>query len=121
MSKMQGELQGMPEWENIRLVSVTVDPEHDTPEQLRIYAGWMNADAQRWLFLTGPLADVRELVRGGFKLVADDSPANEAEPIVHSQKFVLVDRKLRVRGYYDAEEAEGYAKLMTDLKRVVKE
>src|SRR5262249_37844945 len=46
LARLQHELAGEP---NVRLVSLTVDPDHDTPETLNRYAGTYNADADRWL------------------------------------------------------------------------
>jgi cytochrome oxidase Cu insertion factor (SCO1/SenC/PrrC family) len=54
------------------LVSISVDPEHDTPEILARYAQNFKAQAQRWLFLTGEKAAVHRLVRDGFHLGLQD-------------------------------------------------
>jgi protein SCO1/2 len=98
--------------DDLRLVSVSVDPVHDTPEVLRDYAVKAGA-GDGWLFLTGPRDAVARLVHDGFKLAfADDGPA--AQPITHSDRFVLVDRSLRIRGYYLATDADDLARLRAD-------
>jgi len=96
----------------VRLVSFTVDPAHDTPDVLRAYAARAGA-AESWLFVTGPRDALSTLLRDGFKVAyADDGPA--AAPITHSDRFVLVDRELRIRGYYHGTEAAEMARLARD-------
>lgn len=61
---------------DFRLVSITLDPERDTPETLTAYAAHLNADAQRWLFLTGDKDRIYRLARKGFYLnVVDPADA----------------------------------------------
>lgn len=100
----------------VRLVSVSIDPAHDTPEVLAAYAARHGA-SPRWRFLTGDPAAVRALARDGFKLGVDEVPG-EADPglaIAHSDRFVLVDAAGRVRGYYDPFDPESLARLERDL------
>lgn len=116
LARLERELPSDPP---LRFVSVSVDPAHDTPPVLERYARSFRAPA-RWLFLTGETGAVHELVRGGFKLGVDFVPPEEAgaaaEPIVHSTRFVLVDGKARIRGYYDAFDGDAMARLKKDLK-----
>lgn len=96
----------------VRLVSITVDPAHDTPEVLRAYAAQAGARAG-WLFLTGPRDAIAALLRDGFKVAwADDGPPSA--PITHSDRFVLVDRALQIRGYYHGTEEGDVARLARD-------
>jgi protein SCO1/2 len=82
----------------VQLVSFSVDPTHDTPEVLRAYAERAGA-GPGWLFVTGPREAVAALLRDGFHVAwADNGPPGD--PITHSDRFVLVDRRLRIRGYY---------------------
>ena len=101
----------------VRLVSFSVDPEHDTPEVLADYAEAFGA-SRRWYFLTGPKAEISELALKGFRLALDpDPPAGTAppeEPIVHSTRFVLVDGRGRIRGYYDGMRRNGVEQLERD-------
>lgn len=100
----------------VRLVSISVDPEHDTPEVLQRYAGSFQA-TDRWLFLTGGREDVRRLCVEGFKLGLDmePGPGMGPEPILHSTRFVLVDGRGGIRGYYEAFDEDSTAKLKRDL------
>lgn len=107
---------------DVRLVSFSVDPARDTPEVLRVYAQRWEADPQRWLFLTGERDALYTLIGKGFQLaVAERTAGAEADPaelITHSDRFVLVDRDLRIRGYYRPLEEEGLTKLVADISRL---
>jgi protein SCO1/2 len=109
MADLQKALVGS---EEIALVSFSVDPTHDTPEVLRAYAERAGAKGH-WLFLTGPRDDLASLLTDGFHVAfADDGPAEA--PITHSDRLVLVDRELRIRGYYHGRDAEDLARLTRD-------
>ena len=96
----------------VRLVSFSVDPAHDRPEVLRDYAARAGA-GESWLFATGARDELATLLRDGFKLAfADDGPP--ASPITHSDRFVLVDRALRIRGYYHGTDPDDVARLARD-------
>lgn len=91
--------------EGIRLVSITVDPEHDTPEVLREYAEKIQAEPARWTLLTGDLEAIRALLEDGFKVpVGEGTTATGVFDIAHTGKLVLVDREGRIRGYYDIDD-----------------
>ena len=103
----------------IGLLSFTVDPDHDSPEVLTLYARKFNADPQRWFFLTGEKADVIRLVRDGFLLpVVENAAALPGERVAHSTKMVLIDSQSRVRGWYDGDDAASLDKLAADAKRL---
>jgi protein SCO1/2 len=118
MAKLDREL---PEDLDVRLVSFSVDPEHDTPQVLQRYARSYQAP-DRWLFLTGSKDEMYRLSRQGFKLGVDipqPTPGAPApEPILHSTRFVLVDGQGRIRGYYDGFDEESMKKLVRDLEAV---
>ena len=101
---------------DVTLVSFTVDPGHDTPEALRAYATAHGA-APGWLFVTGDRDVVAGLLKDGFHVAfADDGPPTG--PITHSDRFVLVDETLRIRGYYHGDDPEDLARLADDAKRL---
>ena len=94
----------------IRLVSISVDPEHDTPEVLKEFAKGLGVDPVRWTLLTGDPAAVRRLVVFGFKTpVVPELPGAPGAPepidIAHTGKLVLVDGAGRIRGYYDSDDS----------------
>jgi protein SCO1 len=85
----------------VRFVSISVDPERDTPDVLYLYAEDAGADHARWTFLTGYTEEIYTLSRQGFLLGVDAEGGTLKEPIMHSQRFVLVDPDGAIRGYYD--------------------
>jgi cytochrome oxidase Cu insertion factor (SCO1/SenC/PrrC family) len=116
MASLQQAWQVAESWEDIRLVSITVDPGHDTPEVLRQYAERHNADHDHWRFLTGDAEQIMTLCREGFKL-----PVSAGPPITHSAKFVLVDPQGFLRGYYDSGSEVEIGNLKRDLAAVLEE
>jgi protein SCO1/2 len=102
----------------LSFVSFSVDPSRDTPERLAIYAVRYGADA-RWTLLTGAREAIQRLCVQGFRLAFDDQPEVAQEPILHSVRFVLVDRTGQIRGYYDATEAQAMARLRQDVTRLL--
>jgi cytochrome oxidase Cu insertion factor (SCO1/SenC/PrrC family) len=87
--------------EDVICVSISVDPAHDTPKVLHEYGRMFEAEPGKWLFMTGQKSQIFELAVKGFKVaVADESQASDQ--ILHSTRFVLVDRLGRIRGYYKA-------------------
>jgi protein SCO1/2/putative membrane protein len=85
-----------------------VDPEHDTPEVLADYAQRFGAERDRWWFLTGPPADVLDLIVRRFKLGVSLNgrmdPSRGAEAIAHSDRLALVDRGNKVVSYFDSND-----------------
>jgi protein SCO1/2 len=104
MKSLQERL-GRTDVKGIRLVSISVDPERDTPERLRTYAKQLGIDPARWTLLAGESDRLRELLEGGFKVPLGEPPAAGASviDIAHSGKLVLVDGQSRIRGYYDSD------------------
>jgi protein SCO1/2 len=107
--------------DGVRLVSITVDPVHDVPAVLKRYAEGVGA-GPRWTFLTGPREDVYRLAKDGFKLEAAEVPPGAPPagdgPFLHSSKFVLVDGRGQVRGYYDSDDAAALERLVADAGRI---
>jgi len=108
---------------DVRLVSITVDPVHDTPSVLAEYAARLAAAPDRWLFLTGARAAITQLAVAGFRLgvgeVAAPSPGGRGPAIPHSARLVLVDRRGEVRGYYRTDEPEALEALERNVRRVL--
>lgn len=104
----------------VGLLTITVDPEGDTPERLRAYARAHGADPRRWVFLRGSLTDTYQLLFAGFQLPmsADPKAAPEAR-VMHSTRFVLVDRDAAIRGYYDGLNDLDNDALARDARRLL--
>jgi len=109
-----------PAYADILFLSHTVDPLNDSLEVLRRYARRYQADSSRWKFVTGDPAAIYRQGNNGYLLSAmEDSTA--AEQFVHDQRFVLVDKRRHIRGFYDGTDTEEVGRLATDLKMLMKE
>ena len=104
--KLRDEVKDAPP---LRMVSFTIDPARDTPEALATYAKNFGANPDKWYFLTGAQRDLHHLSRDVFML------GNIDGTLEHSTRFVLVDAKSRIRGFYDSADAESMEKLKKDL------
>jgi cytochrome oxidase Cu insertion factor (SCO1/SenC/PrrC family) len=103
MSELQRELAGSP----VRLVTVSVDPETDTPEVLSRYARSLGADPERWLFLTGDERQIDALALSALAARAKDPSAPVGMQVTHSTRLLVVDAAGRIRGLYPGETGEG--------------
>jgi len=104
----------------VQLLSFTTDPARDTPEVLRDYAERYQADPDAWQFLTGPEDKLVPLIVEGFHLGVQALPPPPTSPsghhhdeeaqndyeVMHSTRFVLIDRQGRIRAWYDGRELE---------------
>ena len=117
MARIQTDLRGRG-WDDVQLVSISVDPENDTPEILAAYAVKHGAQEGSWQFLTGQRDEIWSLGVDGFQLPIANAEDGLDGPILHSNKFVLTDRQGRIRGYYDALEKPARVKLFRDLEIV---
>jgi protein SCO1/2 len=121
MARLQGEFADQPD---VRLVTFTVDPERDDPEQLAAYAARFGADPTRWLFLTGKSDEMHELIVKGFKLAA--SGPGDGPGVHHSTRLAVVDRAGCLRGYFSGlpnyemgETEEDFDRNLRQLKETV--
>jgi protein SCO1 len=121
--KMQRLGERLRDASGVHLVSISVDPEHDTPPVLTEFASRYRADPSRWKFLTGPPADVRRAVEEGFRIAVERGAAlaDGTPNIVHGTHFVLFDRQLRIRGYYDSDDAGRLDQLVADAGTLARE
>ncbi|MFQ5850624.1 MAG: SCO family protein [Candidatus Binatia bacterium] len=120
LARLQTEL---PPEADVRLVSITIDPERDVPQVLSCYAERLEADLNRWLFLTGEREEIYRLTHEGFRLsavpVSSIKDKNDSA-ILHSSRFVLVDGEAKIRGYYDSSDLEALVRLRRDLKTLLR-
>lgn len=120
MKELQDKFKGE---KDLRLVSITVDPKRDTPKVLSEYADRFGANPERWLFLTGEKEAIYRLAQDGFRLGAAEIPS-EKRPAsgvthTHSPRFVLVDRKSVIRGYYTSTDGDTMVRLRRDLRTLL--
>jgi protein SCO1/2/putative membrane protein len=117
-SVMQG-LQRRLAGTDVLLVSLSVDPEHDTSVVLRQYAERYGASPDRWWFLTGPKSIIYGLIRDRFKLGVMEGagpPGSDTESIVHSDRLALVDHG-RIVGLFDSTDHEAVDTLVAQARR----
>lgn len=94
----------------VSFVSLTSDPEFDTPSVLHEYAGRYGAQRSTWAFVNLPLDSMISVSSNDLGLV---SPTN---PDLHSTRFVLIDTAMQVRGYFDSADPTDVEKLRGILK-----
>ena len=80
----------------VRFISISVDPDRDTPEVLKDYAASHGVTDDRWIFLRGPQEEVKRVSEKVFMLPADNLPMG------HSTRMVLIDEQGNIRAYFDA-------------------
>ncbi len=105
--------------QEVLLLSHTVTPEIDTVAQLKNYAKKKGVNDAKWNLVTGPKKEIYDLARKSY-LAAKDVPYNKYD-LVHTENFVLVDKKRRIRGFYDGTDAEAIKQLLEDIKVLQKE
>jgi protein SCO1/2 len=117
-------LQELGARENLsfKLVSVTIDPDNDTPDVLLAYARKHGLDLGRVTLLRGPSHEVQKLSEGTFKLAMSGRPDPNADHLgmTHSGHLVLVDAEGLLRGYYRSSDDVEMRRLEVDLRRLSK-
>lgn len=114
-SSLQAIQRALPSPESALFVSISVDPENDTPQVLAEYAKKYRGSSKNWKFLTGDSSTVESLLSEGFRL------ASGMLPDEHNTRVVLVDRQGRVRGYYQGMDSSHLERLKSDLLGMVKD
>ena len=107
MHKLVGQLSADP---NLRFVSISVDPQNDTAPVLNEFAHRFGGPTERWVFLTGKPELIHTLAHDVFRV------GDLIGVMDHSTKFILVDQRGAIRGYYSTFDAEGIPKLVEDVK-----
>jgi protein SCO1/2 len=131
MTRQMKELQdALPADNKMKLVSLTTNPDHDSPEILKIYGMHHGADTNRWMFLTGTKKQINNLAVDSLKLSAvEKKPEERVSPEdlwVHSTIFVLVDKHAQLRGIYqtggeDVSWPAEKKKLLASVKQLERE
>ncbi len=106
---LSGVYKAYRDYPQLHFVSVSVNPEFDTPEILSKYAKKYRVDTARWHFLTGPREVIQNLAVSAFKI------GSVKEPMFHSASFILVDKNGAIRGYYEGTNAMSVQTLINDL------
>ncbi|MFN0048772.1 MAG: SCO family protein, partial [Cytophagales bacterium] len=106
---------------NIKIVSHTVNPENDSVAVLLDYAKRRGvADHSKWLFLTGEKAAIYKLAREQYYATATQGDGG-VDDFVHTERFTLVDKNKKIRGFYDGTNENEVNQMMFDIERLLKE
>ena len=98
----------------VMILSHTVTPEIDSVPVLKQYALKQNVDDSKWNMVTGDKKDIYYIARKSYLAVKTGKP-EEMYDMVHTENFVLVDTKRRVRGFYDGTKKEDVQRLIEDI------
>ena len=131
MSRQMKDLQeSLPPKSQAKLVTLTTDPDFDTPSVLNAYAKRFGADNERWIFLTGPKQAIMNVAIDSLKLTAIEKKPEERESpqdlFIHSTIFVLVDKRGQLRGVFETsgegvEPLEMKQQIISAVKRLERE
>ena len=111
MLEIQEKLNDDP---SIMLLSHSVTPEIDSVAQLKKYAIEKGVNDKKWNLVTGDKEHIYTLARKSY-LAAKDSPYDEYD-LIHTENFILVDTKKRIRGFYDGTDPKAIETLLEDIK-----
>lgn len=130
MAQLRDQLARRGDLGSIRLLTISVDPQRDSPAVLRAHAQQWRARKPDWFFLTGQPDSVFSLVNRGFKLslLHPAQHGNQTHQhdvgggvnylVAHSDRIVLVDRQRKVRGTYAWSDPGAQQDLERDIRRV---
>jgi len=104
----------------VMLLSHTVFPEIDSVSVLKAYAVKKGVDDRKWNLVTGDKKEIYALARKSYLAVKLGKPS-ELYDMVHTENFVLVDTKRRVRGFYDGTKKEEIQRLIEDIHFLLNE
>lgn len=99
---------------DVKIISYTIDPKHDTVAVLKRYADKLGISGNSWWFLHGDKDEIYKLAASYLVAVSQDSTA--AGGFMHQGYFVLVDKQKRVRGSYDGTDPKQVEQLIADIK-----
>lgn len=126
--KMNAQMQRVQKAYNnnsdFKILSFTVNPEVDSVQQMKLYANGHKANPKQWYFLTGNKDKLYALARRSFFLLKPAEAVNQGDvgsDFIHTNNFVLIDRKMRIRAYYDGTSEKEVSQLISDVERLLNE
>jgi protein SCO1/2 len=121
MQRIQKKFAQQPQ---VRIFSFTVDPETDTVAQMKRYATAHRAKSGQWHFLTGDKSALYTLARRSFFVLKPAEAQNLGDAgsdFIHTNNFVLIDKQLRIRGYYDGTNPKEVSLLQAHIDQLLAE
>ncbi len=105
---------------DVMLLSHTVTPEIDTVAQLKRYAVKKGVIDTKWNLVTGDKKQIYELARKSYLAVKNFGDGG-AFDMIHTENFMLIDKKRQIRGFYDGTDADDISRLLDDIEILKKE
>ncbi len=96
-----------------KIISYTIDPQHDSVPILKKYADKLGIAGNTWWLLQGRKNETYQIAKSYLVSVEEKNPAGE---YIHDGFFILIDKKKRVRGTYDGTDPKEVSKLIEDIK-----
>ena len=114
-TQMQRVYEEFKDNEHIMLLSHTVYPEIDSVPVLAEYAKKYNANSKKWMLVTGDKKHIYELARKSYFAITTEGSGDE-DDFIHTENFILIDKKKRIRGFYDGTSPEDVDRLIEEIK-----
>lgn len=105
---------------DVMLLSHTVMPNTDTVKRLKIYATEKGVIDRKWNLVTGDKKEIYDLARKSYLAVKSEGNGDEFD-MIHTENFMLIDKKRQIRGFYDGTKQEDIQKLLKDIEILKKE
>ena len=112
--------QKLSPYPDVKLLSFSVTPEIDSVAQLKRYAIENKVDDKRWNLVTGNKREIYELARKSYLVVKDNGDGGSHD-MIHTENFVLIDAKKRIRGYYDGTKLSSIESIINDINILANE
>ena len=106
--------------DEVMLLSHTVTPEIDTVAQLKRYAKQKGVVDSKWNLVTGDKKEIYELARKSYLAVKTDGDGGPYD-MIHTENFMLIDKKRQIRGFYDGTNPDEIGRLLADIRILKKE
>lgn len=113
MKKLQDSFKKKNDTSFVQFISVSVDPVHDSVQQLRKFADKFKIDPENWWLVTGNKKDIYDFAFNEVKAGIADTEVDTG--FIHTQKFFLIDREKIVRGFYDGLDTTAQQRLVRDI------
>lgn len=103
--------------DEVMLLSHSVTPKIDSVEQLKRYARRKGVDDAKWNLVTGDKKHIYELARKSYLAVKTNGNGDQYD-MIHTENFMLIDKKRQIRGFYDGTDGEAISKLLEDIEKL---
>lgn len=113
--------------DKLQFVSISVDPDYDTPLVMMDYIKKQGVKIDRWKFLTGPLNSIEKVVIGSFQTfmgkrkIASESGKPDLFEITHGENFILVDRNLNLRLFHKVQTDQDIQEVYSSVETLIRE